>query len=418
MKIQPLSDIGPVLGWPLPARIIESDAKQLPYGKRPRTKLAQYSDVHAIVAALRPTEPIFCLDPGELRRNALRFQSFPGRVLYAVKCNPHPFVLEALYEAGICDFDVASLREVELIESLFGKAAGMFFNNPAKTRPAIRSASSKFGIRFYTIDHASELRKLLDEGKRDDDLVVAVRLSNSSRDARYALSTKFGAAPEEAVALLRAVHSAGVRTGLSFHVGSQCLAPEAFGEALDTCGYVMKRSAVPINVLNVGGGFPAPYPGDDPALLDHYFASTIYGYQALNLPPGCLLFCEPGRSLVATAASVVTQVLLRKDRSIYLNDGIFGSLQELRHLKERRPARLIRPGRLPSSRLIPFRVFGPTCDGDDVLGAPLVLPEDVAEGDWIEIQMMGAYSLAMQTQFNGLSVDQIVAVDNLADVKS
>jgi ornithine decarboxylase len=417
MKLQPLPSIGPVLDTLSPVLSVEPEPKLLftrPTSSRP----ARFANVESMVASLAPTEPMFCIDAGELRRNALRFQSFPGRVLYAVKCNPHPFVLETLFEAGIRDFDVASIKEVELVESLFGKAAGMFFNNPAKTRPAIRAASSSYGIRFYTVDHASELRKVLEEGERNSDLVVAVRLSNSSRDARYALSKKFGAAPEEAVQLLRDVHGAGIGTGLSFHVGSQCLAPEAFSEALETCRYVIRKAGVPVRVLNVGGGFPAPYPGDDPAALDHYFAATIYGYQALNLPPSCLLFCEPGRSLVATAASVVTQVVLRKDRSIYLNDGIFGSLQELRHPKERRPARIIRPGRETPVQLVPFRVFGPTCDSDDVLGAELMLPKDVTEGDWVEIQMMGAYSLAMQTQFNGFSIGQVVVVDNITAVKT
>ena len=100
---------------------------------------------------------------------------------------------ENLYEAGIRDFDVASIDEVSLIDGLFGKVAGMYFNNPAKSRAAIRSASNDYGIRFYTIDHASELEKILDEAQLDDDLVVAVRLATGSRDARYALSTKFGA---------------------------------------------------------------------------------------------------------------------------------------------------------------------------------------------------------------------------------
>jgi ornithine decarboxylase len=411
-------DFESIFGGPLQESTRRTDAQIASRLKIANTKLVHYPDVDAVVERLRPSSPIFCFDPAELRKNALRFQSFPGRVLYAVKCNPHPFILETLYNVGIRDFDVASIKEVELIESLFGKSAGMFFNNPAKTRSAIRDASSKFGIRFYTIDHASELKKLLDEAKRDSDLVVAVRLSNSSPDARYALSKKFGAHPEEAIELLRAVQRAGIRTGLSFHVGSQCLAPDAFTEALQTCRQVIRRASVPISVLNVGGGFPAPYPGDDPVILDHYFASTIFGYQALQLPPGCLLFCEPGRALVATAASVVTQVLLRKDRAVYLNDGVFGSLQELRHPKEKRPVRLIRPGRGAATRLGAFRAYGPTCDSDDVLGAPIVLPEDVAEGDWIEIGMMGAYSLAMQTQFNGLSVDQIVAVDNLTQINS
>lgn len=394
----------------MPGRTIVGDA--LPRVTARPADPPHYPGIREMVEQLRPTEPVFCLRPAELRRMAARFlAAFPGRSLYAVKCNPHPYVLQTLYDAGIRDFDVASLEEIALIDSLFGKAAGLFFNNPAKSRPAIRAAGERYGVRFYTIDHAGELDKLLDEARRENDLMVAVRLATRSRDARYALSTKFGASPEEAVELLRAVHRAGLRAGLSFHVGSQCLAPEAFAAALSTCGRVIREADVPLGLLNVGGGFPAPYPGDGTVQLERYFAAVILGHRGLRLPRGCLLLCEPGRSLVATAASVVTQVLVRKDRRLYLNDGIFGNLQELRDLRERRPARLIRPGRPVSSQLASFRAYGPTCDSDDVLASPLELPEDVAEGDWVEIGMMGAYSLALRTRFNGFFAQTVVSVD-------
>ncbi|MFO1071163.1 MAG: type III PLP-dependent enzyme [Geminicoccaceae bacterium] len=371
-----------------------------------------YPTVHELVEELRPAEPVFCLRPAELRQVAARFVAcFPGRALYAVKCNPHPYVLRSLYDAGIRDFDAASLEEIALVDALFGKAAGVFFNNPAKPRPAIRAASGTYGVRFYTVDHASELDKILDEARREDDLVVAVRLATQSRDARYTLSTKFGATPEEAVGLLQAVHRAGLQAGLAFHVGSQCLAPAAFAAALATCGEVVHRAGVPIALLNVGGGFPAPYPGDGAAPLERYFAAVVLGHHKLRLPRGCLLLCEPGRSLVATAGSVVAQVLVRKDRRLYLNDGIFGNLQELRHPKERRPARLIRPGRRVSLQSASFLAYGPTCDSDDVLGAPLELPADVTEGDWVEIGMMGAYSLALRTRFNGFAARTMATVE-------
>lgn len=378
---------------------------------RSRITTPHFASAEALVAQLAPTDPIFCMRPAEIRRSAARFSAFPGRTLYAVKCNPHPLVLNTLYEAGIRDFDVASLGEVELVDSLFGKAAGMFYNNPAKARPAIRDASERHGIRFYTVDHQSELEKVLSEVRRPDDLIIAVRLSTSSKGSRYALSTKFGAECEQAVELLKAADQAGVRVGLSFHVGSQCLSPQAFTAALAACRDVVRRAGVQISVLNVGGGFPAPYPGDNPALLEHYLAAIIFGYNRLELAPGCLLLCEPGRSLVATGASVLTQVLLRKGQAIYLNDGIFGSLQELRHPKERRPTRLLRVNGPVTGKASDFRVYGPTCDSDDVLGATMELPCDVKEGDWIEIGMMGAYSLSTLTRFNGFSVDKVVTLD-------
>jgi ornithine decarboxylase len=394
-----------------PGRI--SGESPAPRGVAPHADPPRYRSVDELVEALRPAEPVFCLRPAELRRMAARFvASFPGRALYAVKCNPHPLVLRTLYDAGVRDFDVASLEEIALVDGLFGKAAGVFFNNPAKSRAAIRAAGGTYGVRFYTVDHASELGKVLDEARREDDPVVAVRLATRSRDARYALSTKFGAEPEEAAALLGAVHRAGLRAGLSFHVGSQCLAPEAFAAALAACGDVVRRAGAPLALLNVGGGFPAPYPGDEAAHLERYFAAVILGRRGLRLPPGCLLLCEPGRSLVATAGSVVAQVLLRKDRRLYLNDGVFGNLHELRHPKERRPARLVRPGRPASPRLADFRIYGPTCDSDDVAAAPLGLPEDVAEGDWVEVGMMGAYSLALRTRFNGFFAQTVASIDD------
>ncbi|MDX7952858.1 hypothetical protein P7D22_16945 [Lichenihabitans sp. Uapishka_5] len=113
---------------------------------------------------------------------------------------------------------------------------------------------------------------------------------------------------------------------------------------------------------------------------------------------------------MATAASVVTRVLMRKSDVLYCNDGIYGNLQELRSPKERRPARVITQDGGIRQGQAAFRVYGPTCDSDDVLGAPLLLPEDVREGDWIELGMMGAYSSATRTPFNGFSAHATIQV--------
>lgn len=373
--------------------------------------LDRFPDVESLVGDCRPSEPVFCFRPDMLRAAANRFVSFPGRVLYAVKCNPHPFVLQTLYNEGITDFDVASLNEIELVGEVFGKAAGQFFNNPAKTRPAIRVASRDYGVRFYTADCVEEAEKIIEEACLGDDLILAVRLATAARNARYTLTTKFGAPPDEAIRLLRFVHSRGIKAGISFHVGSQCLAARSFSDALALSGQVIRRAGVPISVLNVGGGFPAPYPGDQIPDLGAFFSHITLGQRDLGLAPGCMLLCEPGRSLVATAATLVVQVIVRRGRSVFLNDGVFGTLQELVSPLERRPTRVIRlGGAAPSRRMADFKVFGPTCDSNDVLGAPFSLPDDVREGDWIEVGMMGAYSLSMRTQFNGFHTDRIVAL--------
>ncbi|MBB3944519.1 ornithine decarboxylase [Rhizobium skierniewicense] len=378
--------------------------------RRSGPPLEVFESVDAIISDLRPTEPVFCLQPSKIRQAAKRFSVFPGRPLYAVKCNPHPFVLETLFQAGITDFDVASLEEVRLIDRLFGSSAGQFFNNPAKSRPAIRTASFNHGIRFYTADCEEEIEKIFQEADFDSDLMVAVRLATKPADARYVLSTKFGAQPDDAARMLKIIQKRGAKAGISFHVGSQCLAPEAFSAAITLASKVSRAAGVPLSVLNVGGGFPAAYPGDRVQGLEHYFAQIVHARRGIDLPHGCIVLCEPGRSLVAEAGTTIVQVVVRRDRAIYINDGVFGTLQELTHPKETRPIRLIRHHARPAAPMASFKVYGPTCDSNDVLGAPLTLPNDVQEGDWIEIGMMGAYSLSMRTHFNGFHADKIVVL--------
>jgi ornithine decarboxylase len=389
---------------------LENALPALEKARQAGSPLRTYAGVDEVVADLKPSEPVFCIAPAKLRDAAASFQSFPGRPLYAVKCNPHPYVLETLFRSGITDFDVASLDEVTLIDSLFGGAAGQFFNNPAKTRPAIRNASERHKIRFYTADCAEEIEKIIDETGGGNDLVIAVRLATRPAEARYVLSTKFGAQPDEAARLLSLIHHRGIRAGISFHVGSQCLAPNAFAHAIELAGHVSSMARVELSVLNVGGGFPAPYPGDDIAGREKYIGQIAGATRKIGLPRSCIVLCEPGRALVATSGTTIVQVVMRRDRNLFINDGIFGTLQELGHPQERRPTRLLRGSARPVSSNVDFKVWGPTCDSNDVLGAPFNLPGDTREGDWIEVGMMGAYSLSMRTRFNGFFADQIVSI--------
>lgn len=372
--------------------------------------LPVYGSVEDVIADLKPSEPVFCIEPEKLRESAATFQVFPGRALYAVKCNPHPFVLDTLFRAGINDFDVASIDEVRLIDSVFGKAAGQFFNNPAKSRPALRAASEQHGIRFYTADCMEEINKIVEETGGCEDLVIAVRLATRPAEARYVLSTKFGAQADAAATMLKSIAARGIKVGISFHVGSQCLAPAAFGNAVRLAAKVAKMAQVELSVLNVGGGFPAPYPCDDIASREQYFGELVHAMREVEVPRSCIVLCEPGRALVATSGTTIVQVIMRRDRNLFINDGVFGTLQELGHPKEHRPIRLIRSDRRAPQKNGQFKVWGPTCDSNDVLGAPFTLPDDVREGDWIEIGMMGAYSLSMRTHFNGFFAKHIVAI--------
>ncbi len=370
-----------------------------------------FVDADAVVSALQPSYPVYCLRPGELQAAARRFlDGFPGRVLYAVKCNPHPLVLQTLFDAGIRDYDTASLAEIAAVKEMH-EEANPYFMHPVKSRAEILTASTVYGVRHFVIDHADELQKIEQETKHGDELVVLVRFATPGGFARYELSQKFGATVEDAVALLHAVDAAGFETGLAFHVGSQCDSPDAYRSAMRLTGVIAERAGIELRYLDVGGGFPAPYLNDNPPPLSEYFRAIELGIEEIGLPEACTLMCEPGRALVAAACSLVVQVLLRKADAVYINDGVYHSLAETVTGGLKPPVRLIRPGRPDTTETREFTVYGPTCDNTDCLPYRLLMPVDTQEGDWLEFGQLGAYSNAMVSHFNGFHPDTFVTVD-------
>ncbi|MEX2648993.1 MAG: type III PLP-dependent enzyme [Alphaproteobacteria bacterium] len=375
--------------------------------RRPRQT---FKDALAVVCALTPSYPVYCVKPTVLEASARRFlELFPGRVLYAIKCNPHPRVVQALYDAGIRHFDTASLPEIAQVREMFSDAEP-YFMHPVKGRAVIRSAREVYGVRQYVIDHESELTKLLDEAGGEG-LTVVVRVQTPKTEALYDLSAKFGAPPEEAVVLLKRVAKEGLTAGLAFHVGSQCTTPLAYTKAMELAGEVIAAAGVPIHVLDVGGGFPAAYPGTQAPPLEVYIDEIVRAAKALKLRNDCVLMCEPGRAMVADGMSLIVQVQLRKDGQIYINDGLYGGLSETKVANIMLPARAIRLDGGLSERTAPFILNGPTCDSVDVLPNPFRLPEDIREGDWIELEQVGAYSNANATRFNGFFTDTFVELD-------
>lgn len=369
-----------------------------------------FATVEEVAAALRPSYPIYCLRPGEIRRQARFFlDTFPGRILYAVKCNPHPKVLAALYDEGIRHFDTASLSEVALIRETYADATA-YFMHPVKARAAIQTAHDVYHVEHWVVDHASELQKLAEVVPSRHGQAVLVRLATKPFGAAFELSNKFGATAEEAVKLLQLVAQEGFQPGLAFHVGSQCRAPEAFHHALQTVGEVLQAANVQIHYLDVGGGFPAHYVDDEPPPLADFIAIIHEELGKLGLRGDCVVMCEPGRSLVAGGCSLLTQVQLRKENEIYLNDGVYHSLSEALGAHIRHPVRLIRLDGVHANRQKAFKAFGPTCDCTDVIPYDVELPADVREGDWVEFGQVGAYSNAMRTSFNGFYPETFVTV--------
>lgn len=367
--------------------------------------------VDDVVLTERPSVPLHCLRPAVLTEAAERFAAlFPGHVLYAVKCNPEPVVLRALWAGGLRHFDCASIQEVRLVRKMFPQAT-IHFMHPIKARPAIREAWEWHGVRDFVVDSADELAKLLEEtAGTPGELGVVVRLALPKGGATWDLSGKFGAQPDEAAELLRMARAVAPRIGLCFHVGSQCLDPTAWERALERVGVVLARAAVDIDVLDVGGGFPVAYADVVPPPLEDFIAAIGRGLSRLELPSTTEIWAEPGRALAAPGQSVVVRIEGRRGDYLFINDGIYGSLSDAGPANFRFPCRLIRGGGRPMAQdLLPFGLFGPTCDSADRMKGPFWLPADAREGDWIEIGQLGAYGIALATPFNGF--DQVLMVE-------
>ncbi|MEX2202028.1 MAG: type III PLP-dependent enzyme [Dongiaceae bacterium] len=373
----------------------------------------QFADVKSMLETLQPSYPVYCLRPHVLRKSAQKFlELFPGRVLYAIKCNPHPAVVRILYEAGIRHFDTASLPEIAQVRETFPDA-GAYFMHPVKGRAVIQTSLRVYNVDTFVVDHMDELTKILQETDGGAGLNIIVRIKTPPAEGTlYHLAEKFGAGVDDAAAMLKEARAEGCQVGLAFHVGSQCIAPGAWAAALALCGEVIEKAKVPLQYLDVGGGFPAPYLGVNLPPLEEFMQEVEEGVKALNLRRDCVLMCEPGRALVAEAMSVLVQVQLRKDRRLYINDGVYGSFSEMVTGNIRLPARAWRLGGDVGGTSEPFVLNGPTCDSVDVLPGEFHLPSDIREGDWIEIDRIGAYSNAVATRFNGFHPETLVVVND------
>ena len=393
----------------------------IPLHPRPQAQPAEhvrtYASVDAAVEALRPEQPVHGLRTHSVEQMTAWFLAhFPGDVMFAVKTNPEPLVLDAAYAAGMRHFDVASLAEAELIHARYADAT-MHFMHPVKSREAIAKAYYYYGIRHFSLDSLQELKKILDVTEHADDLALSVRLAIPNDKAAIKLTGKFGVDAGEAEALIQATRKAAKRFGLCFHVGSQCMDPEAFTIGMTYVRTLLDECRVKLDILDVGGGFPAIYPDKVPPKMITYIDAIRAGLAELPLDEDCQILCEPGRALVAESGSLIVRVELKKAGALYINDGVYGSLFDAGEPAFNYPVRAIRPGRVLSSQLMPFIFYGPTCDSMDVMHGPFMLPADITEGDWIEIGQMGAYGATMRTKFNGFYSDELVCVEDEALVK-
>ncbi|MAM62591.1 type III PLP-dependent enzyme [Maritimibacter sp. UBA3975] len=357
--------------------------------------------------SVTPDHPVLYFSPETLADTARRFRTgFPGLVTYAVKANDNPAVIDTLAQAGIRAFDVASPAEIALVRAAVPGAA-LHYNNPVRSRAEI-DAAVEADVASYSVDGPGELAKL--SGRVPEGREVSVRLALPVPGAAYDFGAKFGEPPEGCVTLLQSVVEAGFTPAMTFHPGTQCTDPGAWGRYIETCAEVARQAGVRLSRLNVGGGFPSDR--GKGAALEPIFAeiarATALAFP--DTPPR--LVCEPGRAMVAESFSLAVRVkALRECGGLFLNDGIYGLLAEVPIMGPYARLRTVTSeGRPRNGAPHPRVLYGPTCDSLDRLPGEVGLPGDVDEGDFLIFDGMGAYSTATNTRFNGYGAHEIVTV--------
>ena len=374
--------------------------------------MQKFKSVDELVSQLKPEKPIYCIRKKSIQLASTYFRNkFPGKILYAVKTNPHPEVLKTIVKSGIENFDVASIQEIKDIRAIDPNAKCSYMHT-VKSRESIRDAYFNFNIKTFSLDTKDELIKIIESTNHASDLELFVRIAVSNEHAEIDLSKKFGALASEASGLLRLTKQYAKKIGLSFHVGSQCMHPISYVKGISEVGNIIKKTKIIPDYINIGGGFPAIYPDLVPQSLDNYFEEIKKGLENLKLEKLPELICEPGRAIVAESGSTIVRINLRKKQKLYINDGTYGTLFDAGTPNIVYPSRIIKSGKIISKKLTAFDFYGPTCDSMDYMKGPFLLPNNIKENDYIELGQLGAYGLTFRTQFNGFYSNEIYEVED------
>jgi ornithine decarboxylase len=326
-------------------------------------------------------------------------------VHYATKCNPHPAVLSRLHDVG-SSFEIASAPELETLCDIGVDPARVIFSNPVKPIAHIARAYAA-GVRRFAFDSLDELAKLAAVAPAAS---VFVRLAAHQTRSDVPSEGKFGVDPDAAVGLLLAARDHGLDpSGITFHVGSQMLAPQAWRRPLQAVGQVMEKlqgSGIVLRMVDVGGGFPARY-GAQPLPLTEYAAVIAAGLA--DLPYEADVIIEPGRAVVAEEGKLVTTVigtaLRHGERWAHLDVGAFNGLMESLETNNRLRFPVSDSRRNPVRDR--FHLTGPTCDSQDTILYGVEMSADLATGDRVFIGSTGSYTTVYASRFNGFDVPTV-----------
>jgi ornithine decarboxylase len=335
--------------------------------------------------------------------------AFPGvRPFYATKCNTHPGVLRTLHDAG-SGFEVASFQEIETLTGAGVRAEDLIFSNPVRAREQTARAAAA-GVHRFSVDSVEELHRVAEEapGSR-----VYARLISGGQDSVVPSEGKFGVDATGAVRLLLEARELGLMPyGITFHMGSQMLDPAALQQPLrDVAGIMdrLLRAGVRLEMVDIGGGFPAAYDEPVPPLAAF---GRVAAAGLADLPYPVEVFAEPGRCLVAEAGTFRCRVIGVAERPsgwwAHTNLGVFHGLMEVLesggHLHY--PIHDTRGTRLRRC----YHLTGPTCDSQDTFARDVLLSADLREGDELLIGSAGAYTSVYASRFNGFPPPRVIMI--------
>ncbi|MHC5796269.1 type III PLP-dependent enzyme [Lacisediminihabitans sp. FW035] len=357
--------------------------------------------------------PLLVLDTGRVAAQYTRLRAALPFVRwhYAVKALSHPAVIETLASLGAA-FDVASDCEIDVVARHGITPDRIIHTQPVKSPTEITRAYV-LGIRTFVIDSAGELAKFRNVPAN---VSLLIRLAYRNPEAKSDLSSKFGVSPVEAEVLLsQAIAQGNHVAGFSFHVGSQLDSVDAFVTATTATLELMDRLErqwnMQFTMLDIGGGFPVGYRTDVASI------EQIAGALRPLLEPRSArlrIIAEPGRILVADAATLVSRVVGVRDRDgeawCFIDDGVYGSYSNV--MTEAVHPVILARSELDreASALVPTTVGGPTCDSADVVARRYPLPR-LREGDLLLSPTMGAYTSVTATTFNGRRPAKVVVLE-------
>jgi ornithine decarboxylase len=377
-------------------------------------RLERYPDVGALLQAHAPESPFYCLHPERLAAQARRvLRAFQGPVRFDVRVNPHPVALEVLRAAGVSRFGAYNAPEAALARD--AAAPELVFLNPFAPRVDLRRAAEA-GARRFAVDGEDTLRRAIEStGGRAPGVSVLLALPPGLGGAAEGDGCR-GASPEEAVRLLRSAVASGLEVAVAIQPG--LAGPEAAAGCLELAAGVLARAGVRGAEVDLGATSAGGSTGA--VSIEALGQAVSEAARRCGVDPARVALA-PSAALVSVGGSVVTQVLLRKGDRLYLDDGRFSWLYTLGRDRWRTlpplPVGVWRRGRdgrfarveAPAAP-VAFRAFGPTCDSYDELAMPFRLPPDVAEGDLLEVEHLGADAVLCASHFNGLYSDRYAVI--------